>query len=85
MDANKLSKLRKIGYTIKECCGTCIHRTNFKGGYWSTCELHFYDHQKHTDVKRDLSIFIFGCCQNYKSAIDEFDLRGFAEFIKEST
>jgi hypothetical protein len=69
MDANKLQKLRQISYKIKKCCGTCeygqfglIHAENV----WGQCKLHNYDHLKHADSRRQLSINQFGYCSKFK-------------------
>lgn len=67
MDDNKLHKLRDIGYTIRKCCGICIHG-NFKlHTDWGVCSEHDYEHKKHTGgekgSERSLSIHRYGSCK----------------------
>ena len=73
MDDNKLEKLREIDYTIHKCCGLCDHG-EFKGtNWWGTCKLHDYDHKKHEGggkgSNRELSITIFGYCDEYQQGV----------------
>lgn len=71
-DVNKFSKLREVNYTVKPCCGLCIHG-RFEnsgrgpdGNSWGTCALHAYAHLKHTGPARGVSIHVFGSCQDVK-------------------
>jgi hypothetical protein len=65
MDENKLKKLVHVGYEIRKCCGLCKHG-QFKHDDWGTCKLHDYEHLKHTQSKRQLSIYRYGTCSNVK-------------------
>ncbi len=70
MDANKLKKLRELDYEIRtRFCSTCKHG-NFlvKGGPYGACKLHTYEHLKHTDSVRQLSVHRFGCCKDFEAA-----------------
>ena len=69
MDKNKLSKLKKLNYTIKKCCGLCAHaQFKFKqvGNVWGDCKIHVYDHLKHSEHTRQLSINQFGYCEDFE-------------------
>ena len=68
MDENKIEKLRKINFTIKKCCGLCVHaQFNFLaiGNVWGDCMIHTYDHLKHSGEKQ-LSINQFGYCDSFE-------------------
>ena len=83
MDVNKLKVLQEIGYVIKPSCMTCIHG-QFKGT-WGTCAAKQYDHLKHSDSRRQLSIHMLGVCKDGYEA-DEVkinDLGRFAEFAED--
>ena len=63
MDANKLGELRRIGYQIPRTCGLCKHGVFANNtNEWGTCAVRTYDHQKHTEAKRQLSIYKGGSC-----------------------
>jgi hypothetical protein len=64
MDANKLAKLHEIGYSIKNTCSMCSHGV-FPNNDWGTCDVFTYDHQKHSDQKRRLSIHKGGSCSKF--------------------
>mgnify|MGYP003613172759 CR=1 FL=1 len=78
MDANKLIKLNKINYEIKRCCGICEHANVFNDN-WSTCKIHTYEHEKHSEANRQLSIFKFGYCSQFKF---NAELGTWKEFLK---
>lgn len=62
MDANKLKKLKEINYEITPSCGMCKF-SQFAGTIdFGTCSLHTYEHLKHSDSKRELSIYRYGSC-----------------------
>lgn len=84
MDANKAATLRGIEYEIRGTCGTCIHG-QFKEGAWGTCAAWKYDHLKHADSTRQLSIHILGrCLLGYKPDPKKIiGLGKFQEFLKE--
>ncbi len=71
MDINKLEKLRDINYKIQSACLDCkfsIFKPNTK---WGICLLHTYKHAKHTEEKRQLSIYKTGNCYQYIGAFTE--------------
>ena len=79
MDTNKLKKLESLNYKIYKCCGLCKHANLFKDD-WSTCTIHSYDHLKHSESTRQLSIFKYGACDHFVAKID-FDPT-WSQFIK---
>lgn len=82
MDANKLERLRAIGYRIQNTCGRCISGAFAVGSSWGTCAWYKYDHQKHTDKTRDLSIHSAGTCPSFTAKRGE-RLDGFSEFVED--
>lgn len=87
MDTNKLKQLHKINYTIKRCCGLCAHSDFIrkKTSDWGVCIKFNYNHIKHTDELRKLSINRYGCCDEFKeSRYLEIQLEKFSEFIETS-
>ena len=62
MDANKLKKLKEIGYVIPETCDTCLHAEIKPGQDFGECGLITYDHLKHTKPVHELSIYRGGNC-----------------------
>lgn len=92
MDADKLKELREVGYAIPRTCGMCRHGEFIPSvvlgcelpiySSWGTCGLHTYEHQKHTDAKRQLSIYRGGSCSEFRINDDvAAELGAFAEFI----
>ena len=69
MDANKKKKLQQIGYRYPNVCKNCASSTFGKGQSWGTCHKHQYNHQKHTDAVRQLSVNAFGICGDHTSLI----------------
>jgi hypothetical protein len=61
MDENKNQELIQIGYVIQSCCGTCLHGL-FSNTDWGTCQIRTYEHLKHTEATRQLSVHQFGKC-----------------------
>jgi hypothetical protein len=84
MDANKLEKLREIDYHVPKTCGLCVHSSfGSPSGFWGECLKHSYDHLKHSDSRRHLSIFRGGTCSGFdpnSQALGE--LNRFAEFVR---
>ena len=86
MDANKLVKLKLIHYQVRQTCGNCVH--SFfpnRQTEWGTCSKHTYDHLKHSDEKRQLSIHRFGWCDDYATsptATSALNLGGFEELVE---
>ena len=79
MDANKLAKLRAIGYRILDVCGSCIHFSREWGSEWGTCDLYLStDHLKHTEGRRYLSVHATGTCPEHERRPAR--LEGFEEF-----
>ena len=79
MDANKLVKLKVIGYQVRQTCRNCVHANFGFGALWGTCNLHTYQHQKHTDQVRQLSINVSGRCETWENPGFGPELEGFAE------
>lgn len=85
-DANKVKKLRAIGYTIPGLCGYCKH-SNFEGptalNGWGACDLHTYRHLKH-GKGRGVSIHATGTCPQFEwdpSRVAQSGLGAHQEFI----
>jgi hypothetical protein len=83
VDANKAKKLRELEYVIKGTCATCVHGV-FRGDAWGTCLAWQYDHLKHSEATRQLSIHMSGRCEvGYEPDPTKLkDLGGFGEFFK---
>lgn len=66
MDANKLRKIQAINYRILPTCELCIN-SRFPNtlASFGTCKLELYEHRKHTEAMRDLSIFRGGTCDKH--------------------
>lgn len=82
MDANKREVLIDIGYVIRPCCGRCRFADIAPLSDWGTCKVIGYDHEKHTDSRRKLSINRHGVCESFMVRPSE-DLLGFNEFKKD--
>ena len=87
MDANKLAKLRAVGYRVVPVCALCRHSVfpsrQFPASLWGTCSAHSYNHRKHTDNPRDMSVVRFGHCDAFE--VDEMKvaaLDAFGEFFR---
>lgn len=81
-DANKFAKLREIGYTIRVTCGICQHGC-FKGmAEWGTCDLHQYEHLKHTGPARGVSVVRYGSCPQGVLSTSKADLGAHREFLE---
>jgi hypothetical protein len=67
MDENKLQKLKDVDYTVKRVCGNCRFFSGEKheSKNFSTCIQHTYEHQKHTESKRYLSVHVTGYCEKH--------------------
>lgn len=66
MDENKFKKLKELKYSIRKTCGNCEYFTNKHPSYFGTCDIHEYQHQKHTNSKRQLSVEKSGNCSYHK-------------------
>lgn len=75
MDKNKLRVLEEAGYKIQSTCSTCKH-SSFPNNEWGTCELHLYNHLKHSDTTRQLSIHKTGYCKEYRVSETKLETLG---------
>lgn len=66
MDANKLLKLHEVGYEVRETCGTCLHAQIDRRNDYGTCGFIQYNHLKHSDSERELSIHRSGHCFHWE-------------------
>lgn len=84
MDLNKLTELRDIGYTIPKTCGLCKHGVFVGANDWGGCAIRTYDHLKHTDAKRQLSIYVGGSCPDKFEPKDQVPniLGAYLEFLR---
>jgi hypothetical protein len=88
MDANKLVRLKVLGYQIRKTCANCVHSffPNERTA-WGTCSKYTYDHLKHSDAKRQLSIHRSGKCEEgYKkspTATSALNLGGFEQLVED--
>lgn len=84
MDENKRLTLGAVKYQVQNVCALCVH-AQFPLDDWGTCGLHTYEHKKHNDKKRHLSIHKAGSCDQF--IISENQLRqlgAFAELLNYS-
>lgn len=83
MDKNKLTELRRINYTIPKTCGLCKHGVFVGMNEWGGCAIQTYDHLKHTEARRQLSIFKGGSCSLFEEADRVSDVLGaYHEFLR---
>ena len=83
MDENKLKELKDNGYKINKCCGICQNGI-FNNSDFGFCNIKTYEHLKHTDSTRQLSIYKFGICKNdFKLNVyfDTLGLQAWKQFI----
>ncbi len=66
MDANKLRVLKGLPYKISRVCGMCTHSNFVANSVWGGCSEHAYDHLKHTEPAKPLSIHVFGSCPSFE-------------------
>ncbi len=84
MDENKRQELHRIGYMILGSCGTCKHG-DFPNNDWGSCEVHTYEHLKHTGDRRHLSIHRSGWCKSFTVDAEKTALLGpFQEYLAKS-
>jgi hypothetical protein len=73
MDPQKREKLGSIGYRIAPACGLCKHMgerqtdLGLAKAYWSICDLHSYEHEKHEPGHRQLGVNAFGSCKDFEA------------------
>ena len=83
MDLNKLKVLRELNYAINKVCSLCKHSNFHPNTNWGSCNLHEYEHLKHTGPARNLSIHKAGSCSSFEANEDELALLGaFEEFLE---
>lgn len=84
MDANKRLKLLSLGYSIQGSCGICQYG-NFVGSQsFGACGLHTYQHLKHTEDHRQLSVYIHGRCEDFTLDVAKARLGLWEEFVEKS-
>jgi hypothetical protein len=82
MDANKLQVLRGLPYVIPKTCGLCKHGQFLPSVDWGSCSVTMYEHQKHSESHRQLSIYRGGSCAKFEEAEKVEGLLGtFKEFL----
>ena len=81
MDANKALALHRIDYAVRDTCGRCRHGEFPSRTPWGTCAAHEYQHQKHSDSRRHLSIHLSGWCRTFEPPASE-DLGAYEEFLE---
>ncbi len=83
MDENKKKKLEEMEYSIFPCCGGCKSGDFVASMPWGTCMKFTYDHLKHTDEQRNVSIHRSGVCLHFEESEAEKEYLGaFAEFCE---
>jgi hypothetical protein len=81
MDANKLKVLQDIGFQVKKTCANCVHGKFTE--WFGTCNIHTYEHLKHTGPARQLSITKDGYCPKYENDEEHmWMIHGFAELLE---
>lgn len=85
MDENKLNKLREMGFHIRESCMTCKNSGIGRGKIFGVCKKFEYDHLKHNENPRNVSITILGKCDYHErdetKIYEHFDI--FSEKLEE--
>lgn len=82
MDKNKLKVLQEVNYEIKKVCGMCCYMRAGTRAMWGTCTKFSYDHQKHTDTNREMSVHAFGSCSSFQLGADQVTWLGsFGQFL----
>lgn len=82
MDVNKLKRLRAIAYRILPVCGICKHGCFQPHSQWGTCSQHQYEHLKHSESGRQLSIHRAGSRSDFHMEEREGQiLHAFSEFL----
>lgn len=66
MDANKKIRLTEIKYRILRSCGTCRYAVIISGAEFGVCKRFTYEHEKHTESLRLLSVNRYGVCEDYQ-------------------
>ncbi len=67
---------------VARTCGLCQHSSFPSGDGWGTCDVHVYEHEKHSDKKRHLSVHEHGSCASFVMSEKEAELLGpYLEFV----
>ena len=80
MDPKKRLKLVEVGYSFPPACWRCSNASFRKGSDFGTCGAHEYDHEKHTENPRQLSIHRGGSCSSFEPGDDGLPAE-WAEFL----
>lgn len=82
-DPNKFDVLRKIGYTVRGTCSTCVHGQFASGQAWGLCGLHKYQHQRQSNPAegRGVSIINVGFCSDCVLDENKIQLGAHQEFL----
>lgn len=70
MDANKLQKYHEVVYGIQRSCQLCKFASFRQQSNWGQCVKHTYDHLKHSDSNRHLSIYRSGVCADFEKGVE---------------
>jgi len=82
MDANKKKKYLEVVYGIQRSCQLCKHASFRPQSNWGSCGKHTYNHLKHTDSNRQMSIYRSGICADFEKGAEAYIIpEGYAEFI----
>jgi len=70
MDKNKKEKLLDVEYVVRRCCLNCCYSLFKNNDDWGLCTKFSYNHLKHSESGRHLSIVKSGYCSrhNWSSA-----------------
>jgi len=81
MDENKLQVLKDCNYIIMFCCAICKHGV-FKNPHsdFGTCAIKTYDHKKHTEPVRQLSVYRYGRCEDCDFELDQNKYQNLGEW-----
>ena len=82
MDKNKL---KEIDYKILPVCIFCKHgKFKFIGDDFGLCSKHAYEHLKHPEAERNLSVYKYGCCKEDFELDDKkkYLLEAFGQFLR---
>ena len=68
MDQNKIEKLQEVGFKILPTCGRCKYgRFSNPGNFFGKCAKFTYNHLKHNQNPRQLSIHSAGSCGAFET------------------
>ncbi len=81
MDANKVAKMKEVGYSIRPTCSICVHSIFRPGTSWGVCDRFKYVHGKHSDATRFMSIYRSGICKDF--SLDPLAEMDVGDYMKE--